>query len=143
MWAVGMATSVVACTLGIAASAAFLSRRDGLAMNSLREDVERLRLELAPFRGEGRIPLAQQVRFVTVRGAVCNPRVWTVPSDLEVSLRAIIAKSGGLTSTASGEVILTSSSSTGSSPKTLTASQWLDPDKSEIPIPGFVTIDVR
>ena len=110
----------------------------------LRSDIEQLRADLAPFRGEGPAQLAQQVRFVTIRGAVKKPRVWTLPREVEVSLRTLIEKSGGLAPGARGDVVLTSNAGSGiSKPRVLSEREWRASGTPEVPINGFMTIEVR
>jgi hypothetical protein len=144
-----MWTAVALCSCGTCAASAGLAvfvtaRAHAREMGGLRSELDRLRADIAPFRGEGKIPLAQQVRFVTVRGAVRQPRVWTLPREIEVTLRTLIDKSGGVAPGARGDVFLTSGSAPETSGgKAISAAQWQTPGSPEIPLNGFVNVEVR
>lgn len=68
-----------------------------LEISRLSTPAAESRIELAP---------AQAVRFVAVEGAVRYPRLWTIERSLDLSLTQLLAKSGGLTSEASGRVFI-------------------------------------
>ena len=64
-----------------------------------------LRARLAASGGRSPIPMAQDIRFVTVEGAVRNPQVWTLGRRNDVTLGDLLHRSGWLTNQASGQVV--------------------------------------
>jgi len=90
--------------------------------NEFRDRVHQGELEVSTLRGEvvalrsalsgensGDFELAQAVHMIVVKGEVERERLWVIPHRREVTLSALIEKSGGLTRAASGRVFLTGS----------------------------------
>lgn len=76
-----------------------------VAHSQLAEQLEITRLA-APAAQHVELAPAQAVRFVAVEGAVRYPRLWTIDRSRDLSLTQLLAKSGGLTSDASGRVFI-------------------------------------
>jgi len=81
------------------------------ALQQSRSQIEQLTMQVQELRGSvsqarqnDRIPMAQDVRFVTVDGAVEQPLVWTFGRRDDITLEAILERSGGLAPDATGQV---------------------------------------
>lgn len=79
-----------------------LAHRELLAQ--LQDDVARLRAASLDPRAGLSIPMAQDIRFVTVDGAVQKPQVWTLGRRDDITLGEMLERSGWLASDASGTV---------------------------------------
>lgn len=126
-----------------------LTSRSAAANDRLGAEVSSLRRDLAPFTGEAEsiqaIPLAQDLRFVTIRGKVAKPYVWAIPRDLEVPIESLLAKSGGLLPDATGELVIRDRATQAGQEavRVCSIAELRKGDSASKQAKGFVTVDVH
>lgn len=142
-WLVASGCSAAACLVSIGLTLTIALRQQSRVVGELQANISQLNADLAPFRGIGELPLAQQVRFVTLRGNIVQPRVWTLPADSSVTLRDLVNKSGGLTAQATGDVVLTISNNGTESKQAFSRAKWINPSVPDIHLDGFCVVEVQ
>jgi len=98
-------------------------------------------IDAAPVTGT--LPLAQSVRFVTVRGAVMRPAVWTLTRSQALTLRQIVAKSGGLAPGAAGAFEVTIDRWREVRSVSISAAEWANPAGLDPELVGHCEIEAR
>lgn len=126
---------VVAVSIGL-----FLGVR---RIKELSRSLAQTQTELRSYRGGSHVPLAQNVRFVTVRGRVAKPQVWTLPRGMRVTVGELIQKSGGLVPGALGRATITRYyGGQASAAVVITQSNWTN-RRGDLELNEFATVELE
>ena len=92
----------VACFLGVQNISKH--NRQQTLITQLQDELHLLRATFTIQSDSPRIPMAQDVRFVAVDGAVASPKVWAIGRRESISIGKLLERSGWLTQHATGFV---------------------------------------
>ena len=127
--ALAVAATVLLAVVGVVAyqHTRTADMRDRLA--SVSEELTVLRAEMRSKGPADRLPLAQRLNVITVDGEVGRRLTWVFEPREDVTLRALLHRTGGLLDSASGRISVCRVTESGiETPVYLSASEWADPN---------------